>query len=334
MSATTTAKDDGERPEDTELRGDSAKRGDPGERGNPANPSEGAGTSGERGNSGERGQQAKARRGNRSDGLRMTVRLLPALAVVLLALIGPALAPYGVDESITSPYSPPDVDTPLGADHLGRDLLSRLLIGGRDLLASSALVALVVTGLAAVLGAISALRPKLGVVVERFADMLILLPAVLGIMIIGISWPASGRTPVVVAAIVLGTPFAFRIAASAAAPVAQSGFVEVSTASGESTLSVVFREILPNLRTTLLALLGLRFVSAVYVVATAGFLEIGAQPPTADWALMIRENSEGILLNPWTVVAPSLAIAVLAVSVNLAFDVLAPKSRSRVVTRL
>lgn len=328
MSATTTAKDDGERPEDTELRGDSGNGGRPAKRGDPTNPSEGAG------NSGERGKPAKASQRKRSDGLRMTVRLLPALAVVLLALIGPALAPYGVDESITSPYSPPDVDTPLGADHLGRDLLSRLLVGGRDLLASSALVALVVTALAAVLGAVSALRPKLGVVVERFADMLILLPAVLGIMIIGISWPAAGRTPVVVAAIVLGTPFAFRIAASAAVPVAHSGFVEVSTASGESALSVVFREVLPNLRTTLLALLGLRFVSAVYVVATAGFLEIGAQPPTADWALMIRENSEGILLNPWAVVAPSLAIAVLAVSVNLAFDVLAPKSRSRVVTRL
>jgi peptide/nickel transport system permease protein len=96
----------------------------------------------------------------------------------------------------------------------------------------------------------------------------------------------------------------------------------------------VFREILPNLRTTVLALLGLRFVAAVYVVATAGFLEIGAQPPAADWALMIRENAEGMLLNPWGVIAPSLAIAVLAVSVNLAFDVLAPRSRDRAVTRL
>jgi peptide/nickel transport system permease protein len=153
-------------------------------------------------------------------------------------------------------------------------------------------------------------------------------------MVIGVSWPGSGRIPVVVAAIVLGTPFAFRIAAAAAAPVAASGFVEVGSAQGERTLSLVFREIIPNLRTTLLTLLGLRFVEAVYVVATASFLEVGTQPPTADWALMIRENADGILLNPWAVLAPSLAIAVLTMSVNLAFDVLTPKARNRTVTQL
>jgi len=78
----------------------------------------------------------------------------------------------------------------------------------------------------------------------------------------------------------------------------------------------------------------LRFVEAVYVVTTASFLEVGTQPPTADWALMIRENADGTLLNPWAVLAPSLAIAVLAVSVNLAFDVLTPKARNRAVTQL
>lgn len=266
--------------------------------------------------------------------LRVMLRLLPALLVVLVALLGPLFAPHNIDDPITSPYALPDTDTLLGGDQLGRDLLSRLLVGGRDLLLSSALVAVVVTGLAAVLGAISAVRPRLGVVVERTADLLILLPAVLGILVIGISWPSAGRTPVVVAAIVLGTPFAFRIAAAAAAPVAASGFVEVAEASGEGTFSLVFREILPNLRTTLLALLGLRFVSAVYVVATAGFLEIGVQPPAADWSLMIRENADGLLLNPWAVAAPSIAIAVLAVSVNLAFDLLAPRTRTSAVTRL
>lgn len=270
----------------------------------------------------------------RPTSVRIIGRLLPALLMILLALVGPLLIPHGIDDPITSPYGPPEPDTPLGGDQLGRDVLSRVLAGGRDLLLSSAVVAVVVTGIAAVLGALSALRPRVGVIVERTADLLILLPAVLGIMVIGISWPESGRLPVVVSAIVLGTPFAVRIAAAAAVPVAGSGFVEVATASGEGTLSLAFREILPNLRTTLLALLGLRFVAAVYVVATAGFLEIGAQPPAADWALMIRENTGGMLLNPLGVLAPSLAIAVLAVSVNLAFDVLTPKSRSRAVTRL
>jgi peptide/nickel transport system permease protein len=266
--------------------------------------------------------------------LRVVVRLLPALVVVALALAGPLLAPHGADEPITGPYALPEPGAPLGGDQLGRDVLSRLLTGGRDLLAASAVVAVAVTAIAALLGALSAVRPAVGALVERAADTLILLPAVLGIMVIGVSWPGAGRLPVVVAAIVLGTPFAFRVAAAAAAPVAASGFVEVASAGGERALSLVCREILPNLRITLLALLGLRFVDAVYVVATAGFLEVGAQPPAADWALMIRENAGGILLNPWGVVMPSIAIAVLAVSVNLACHVLAPPSRTRTVTRL
>jgi peptide/nickel transport system permease protein len=266
--------------------------------------------------------------------VRVVVRLLPALAVVLLALVGPLLAPHRIDEPVTAPYALPSPGVPLGGDQLGRDVLSRLLVGGRDLLIASIVVALVVTAAAAVLGAVSALRPRLGVFVGRIADILILLPAVLGILLIGISWPGSGRIPVVVASIVLGTPFAFRIVAAAAASVAVSGFVEVASASGESTMSLVFREILPNIRATLLTLLGLRFVEAIYLVGTASFLEIGTQPPAADWALMVRENAGGTLLNPWAVLAPSIAIAVLSMSVNLAAEVLAPKARSRTVTRL
>jgi len=265
---------------------------------------------------------------------RVVVRLSPALAMILLALLGPLLAPHESTEPVTAPYALPGFGVPLGGDQLGRDVLSRLLDGGRDLLVASVAIAVVVTGIAAILGAVSALRPTLGAIVERTADVLILLPVALGILVIGVSWPGSGRIPVVVAAIVLGTPFAFRIAAAAAASVAASGFVEVASARGERTLSLVFREIMPNLRTTLLTLLGLRFVEAVYVVTTASFLEVGTQPPTADWALMIRENADGILLNPWAVLAPSLAIAVMAVSVNLAFDVLTPKARNRTVTQL
>jgi len=265
---------------------------------------------------------------------RVFVRLIPAVMVVLLALLGPLLVPHDIDEPVTAQYGLPKSSSLLGGDQIGRDVLTRLLAGGRDLLLTSVLIAVVVTGLAAILGAVSALRPRLGLLIEHAADVLILLPAVLGILLIGVAWPESGRLPVVVAAVVLGTPFAFRIAAAAASSVATAGFVEVAVAGGEPTLSLVFREILPNLRATLLTLFGLRFVAAVHLVTTAGFLGIGSRPPAADWALMIRENANGTLLNPWAVLAPSIAIAILSVSVSTAFNVLTPKARNRVVTRL
>lgn len=79
----------------------------------------------------------------------------------------------------------------------------------------------------------------------------------------------------------LGIPYATRIVAGAAAPIAASGYVEAAVAGGERLGHLVWREVLPNLRSTLLALLGLRFVEGVYVVSTAAFLQLGPRPPEA-----------------------------------------------------
>ncbi|WP_079079057.1 ABC transporter permease [Streptomyces sp. DSM 15324] len=266
---------------------------------------------------------------------RFALRVLPAILLTGLALIGPWIAPHAIGTPVTVPYAEPGADGALlGGDQLGRDVLSRLLAGGRDLVLSSLLVAALVTGTAALLGAIGAVRPLVGRLVERTADLMMLLPAVLGILLVTLSWPDGGRLAVIAAAVVLGVPYAVRLAASAAAPIAETGYVEAAAAGGERLWYLVVREILPNLRATLLALFGLRFVAAVYLVATAGFLQVGPQPPAADWALMIRENSPGILLNPWSVVAPSIAVALLALSVNLATAALAPQTGRKAMTAL
>lgn len=263
---------------------------------------------------------------------RVIRRLVPGALLVLLALTGPFLAAHPLDKPVTAPFATAGDGAPLGGDQLGRDVLSRLLHGGTTLIGSALLVAAVVTALAALAGCFAVLHPAVGRAVERTADVFILLPPILGIMIIALAWPGGGRWAVISAAIVLGTPYAVRFVASAAAPLAGAGYVEAALASGESLTYTATRELLPNLRATILALFGLRFVEAVYVISMAGFLQIGPQPPAADWALMIRENSSGILLNPWAVLAPSLAIAALAISVNLAATSLAPRSARKTVT--
>ncbi|MFI5617950.1 ABC transporter permease [Streptomyces sp. NPDC051567] len=259
-------------------------------------------------------------------------RVAPGLLLLLLALAGPWLAPHPFDTPVTAPYAAAGDGAPLGGDQLGRDVLSRLLHGGTALIAGALLIAVVVTAAATVLGCLAALRPALGRAIERTADVFILLPPVLGIMLIALAWPAGGRWAVIAAAVVLGTPYAVRIVASAAAPLARAGYVEAATARGERLSYIALRELLPNLRATVLALFGLRFVEAVYVISMAGFLQIGPRPPAADWSLMIRENAPGILLNPWAVLAPSLAIAVLAISFNLASASLASHSARKAVT--
>ncbi|MGX1762091.1 ABC transporter permease [Streptomyces lydicus] len=264
---------------------------------------------------------------------RILLPVIPAVLLVLGAVLGPLLAVHPVDKPVTAPYGEAGTDAVLGGDQLGRDVLSRLLHGGSALIGSALTVAVVVTLAATLLGCFAVLHPRLGRLVERIADTSILLPPVLGIMLLALAWPGGGRLAITLAAILLGTPYAVRIVASAAAPLATAGFIEAALAGGEGTAYLALREILPNLRATILALFGLRFVDAVYVISMAGFLQLGPQPPEADWALMIRENGPGILLNPWAVVAPGLAIGLLAISVNLAANALAPATARRAALR-
>ncbi|MFI6019062.1 ABC transporter permease [Streptomyces sp. NPDC051287] len=259
--------------------------------------------------------------------------VLIASLPLLLTLAGPLAAPHAIDTPVTAPFAPPGGEAPLGGDQLGRDVLSRLLSGGTLLVAGSLLVAVTVTLAATVIGCIAVLRPALGSAVERSADVAILLPPLLGIMLIALAWPGGGRWAVITAAIVLGIPYAVRVVAAAASPLANAGYVEAALARGESTIYIALREILPNLRATVVTLFGLRFVEAVYIISMAGFLQIGPQPPASDWSLMVRENAAGILLNPWAVIAPSLAIAILAITVNLVTHSLAPDTTAKAVTR-
>ncbi|WP_336084461.1 ABC transporter ATP-binding protein/permease [Nocardia sp. SSK8] len=237
-------------------------------------------------------------------------------AVVVAAVVGPWLAPYGAEEAVGMPFAGPGGGAVLGTDRLGRDVLSHLLTGGLRLLVLSALIAALVTVFSAVLGAVAAVRPRAGRVIELAGDLVILLPAVLGILLVLTAWPDGGAFALVIVSLLFGVPYCARLFAAAAATIAKSGYVEAAVAAGESLLHLVFREILPNLRAVFTTQLGLRFVVAVYLVSTVAFLGLPALGAD-NWAIMVRDNAPGILLNPWSVLAPSITIAIVAVGVNL-----------------
>nr|WP_232541541.1 ATP-binding cassette domain-containing protein [Nocardia bovistercoris] len=243
---------------------------------------------------------------------------MPAAAVILFAVIGPWVAPYSVERPVGMPFARPHADSWLGTDRLGRDVLSGLLCGGGGLLLLAAVVAVLVTTVSAVLGATAALRPRVGAIIETAGDFVILVPVVLGVLLILTGWPSGGVYGLILVALVFGTPYCAKVFAASAAGVAASGYVECARASGEGLPYLVLREVLPNLREIIAAQLGLRFVVGIYLAATASFLALPAGIGDTNWAVMVRENSSGILLNPCSVVAPGLAIAVVAVSVNLA----------------
>jgi len=249
---------------------------------------------------------------------RRVLLALAALAPVMVAALGPALAPHAEDAVVGAPLS---AHSAFGTDFLGRDVASRVLRGGGELLLTAAIAAVAGTAAGAALGLVAAVRGGwLGALLERVTEVLVVIPAVLVLLLFGTTSRDPG--PLVLGAVlaVLAVPWVARVVAAAADRLMGSGFVEHALATGERTWWIVSREVAPNLQATLLTLLGLRFVEAVYLVAAAAFFQVGPRPPEANWALMVRENAPGLLLNPWATALPSLAIAGVAIGVTLACD--------------
>ncbi|MEU5305607.1 ATP-binding cassette domain-containing protein [Streptomyces noursei] len=246
---------------------------------------------------------------------------------VLLALLGPWLAPHLPGAVVDMPYAPSG-EAPLGTDHLGADVLSRFLAGGRMLvlLAVGALIVAYVLGAAA--GMLAALRGgAFDAAVLGLVDVLLSLPSFLLLSVVVVA-VGRGTGGVAVATTVVLFPEIVRVVRAAALQALQHDYVEAATARGERTRYVLVHEVLPNLAPVLAADAGVRFVGAAFTIATASFLGYGAQPPAADWGLMILENRDGLALQPLAVVLPALGILVLLLSANLLIDIALPAARS------
>jgi peptide/nickel transport system permease protein len=241
-------------------------------------------------------------------------------AIVLLALIGPWLSPHTIAEPIGPSYQSPISAAPLGTDSLGRDILSRVLAGGRGLI----LVSVAATCVATILGAAAGLvagfsRGFAGWALMRMADILLILPAILVLLVLGTSF-GGGALVLMVVVVVTEAPRLVRITRAATLEIVGRGYVEAAIARGERAPYVLFREVLPNISGPLLAYVGLLFAHAIYLTAAASFLGIGKPPPAADWGKMIQENFQGLEFNPWGVFVPAALLVLLAVGVNLVAD--------------
>ena len=251
-------------------------------------------------------------------GGRIGAVLLVLLAGVALA--GPLLAPHSATDTIGIPGLPRGPGAPLGLDFLGRDVLSRVLYGGRStlLLGGAATVLTYLVGVPAGLVA-GYSRTLLDPLIMRGVDVVLSFPALL-IMLLAVT--AFGNGPVVLvgsAALVL-FPGVARIVRTATAEEATRDYVEAAMARGERPAAVVRREILPNIVPPLVADLGIRFSWSIILIASVNFLGLGLRPPTADWGLMVSENRSIFATNPLAVLAPAAMLALLIIGVNLVGD--------------
>lgn len=242
------------------------------------------------------------------------------VVVLLIALFGPFFAPYDPAALVGAPGQPPGGGFVLGTDYLGHDVLSRVLWGGRSVL----WLAISSTTLAFLAGTMIGLvagynRNLLDPLLMRSVDVILVFPPLLFFLIAATAVGTSKAVLIIGVAIVLAPGIA-RIVYSATREVSVRGYVEAAVARGESTPAILRREILPNIAPSLIANIGLSLTFAILLTAAVNFLNLGLQPPAANWALMISENRPVLSLNVWSTVAPAALIAALTIGVNMVGD--------------
>jgi peptide/nickel transport system permease protein len=243
--------------------------------------------------------------------------------VVLLAVLGPYVAPHAPTQPIGAPLSGPSGGAPLGTDFLGRDVLSRLLFGGRSVIGLAAAA----TGLAYLVGLAIGLvagysRTLVDPLLMRTVDVMLAFPPLLFLLVL-IAGAGSSVGVLVLGVAIIQAPAISRIVRTATLEVSVRGYVEAAVARGERAVAVISREVLPNILAPVLVDAGLRFTYSILIIASVNFLGLGLQPPNSDWARMIGENRAYISLNSLAVVAPAAMIAILTIGVNLTGDAIA-----------
>lgn len=240
--------------------------------------------------------------------------------LVLLAVLGPMLAPHSPNAIVGPPFASPGGGTLLGTDLLGRDVLSRILYGGRTLIGLSVVATLVAYGIGLPAGLIAGYaRSWIDPLVMRAMDVLLAFPPLLFLLVTA-TGAKNNIGALVVAVGIISSPGLTRIIRSAVLDVSHRSYVEAAEARGESTTRILRRQVLPNIIGVILADAGLRLTYSILLIAGVNFLGLGLQPPQADWALMVAENRTGLSLTPWPVVLPAILIAAITISINMVSD--------------
>ena len=225
------------------------------------------------------------------------------LALIATAILAPQLAPHGAKETAFAPYVPPGREFPLGTDHLGRDLLSRVIWGARLSLYVGLTSVLFGVTLGGLWGVITAYFGGVAdAASQRVVDTLMALP------------------PIILALTILLTPTASRTLRSLALGIRESPYVEAARAVGCSHWRVIALHVLPNTFATYIVLVTVNVSYAIVVEASLSFLGLGAPPDEPSWGAMLTAGTQAIEQAPWMFLFPGLAISLTVFGLNLMGD--------------
>jgi len=268
----------------------------------------------------------------RSQARRETLRVLvkrPAFIIgniviigwIICAVLGQRITPYDPFNSFSAGHLPPSPEHWMGTDRLGRDVLSRVMVGSRDVLIVAPLAALLGVAAGTFLGLVMGYyRGPVDDILSRLVEAFLALPVILvGLLTLVV----LGTSPLVVIFVVgiLFTPIVARTVRSAVLSERELDYVTAAKLRGESGLFILSREIFPNVLGPTVVEMTVRFGYAIFTVATLSFLGVGLQPPSPDWGLSVSQEYTNIISGIWwPTLFPALAIASTVIAVNLIAD--------------
>ena len=248
------------------------------------------------------------------------IGLVIVLFFLIVAVAGPLVAPYAESQTVGDTWAPMSSQMWLGADQIGRDMMTRLIYGARTTIGIAAATTIVSAFIGIALGFTAAtLGGWVDTILSRLVDVILSIPPlILALIVLGVF---GSSIPVLILTIaIVDSPKVFRLARALGMNIVVLDFVEVARMRGEGLWWIIRSEILPNAAAPLISEFGLRFCFNFLFVAALSFLGVGVQPPFADWGGMVRENAAAINFGLLAPLYPAIAIATLTVGVNLVVD--------------
>ncbi len=239
---------------------------------------------------------------------------------LFVAIFAQWIAPYPLDDNSGGQWEGFSALHWLGTDTIGRDILSRLIYGAQVTIFVALASSILAFSLGAFLGFLAAVKGGwIDQLLSRLVDLMMAVPSLI-VALVMLSVLPLNLTVLILVMGILDSTRVFRLSRAVAVDIAVMDYVEAAKLRGEKGGWVIFREILPNALSPLVAEFGLRFIFAVLFISTLSFLGLGIQPPLADWGGMVKENKDGLIYGKSAALLPAAAIAALAISVNLVAD--------------
>lgn len=257
------------------------------------------------------------------------------LMIFLLSLFAPFVTGYDPDKiDLDSLREPPSIKHPMGTDNKGRDILSRILYGGRISISIALAAALLSMAIGLIVGLFSGyLGGKFDTILMAIVDLILSFPALLLAIGISIIFP-PGTYTVMIAITAVGWASFARLIRGYILAIREASFIEAARSLGCSRMRIIFVHLMPQCFPLLIVMMGMKIGGYIITEASLSFLGLGAQPPAATWGSMINANRAYITSAPWMVFSPGFMIAITALCFNIMSDTLRDKYDLQLKTKM